>query len=705
VIGENFRMITILFKESGDTVTCSKKRILIGSDPKNDIVMSTVDAEPYHVQIKIVDSIIITSKSKNSITVDGLITKKHTLISFPFELSIGKETLFITDQTVLPTVASSPKRTVSTIDDGNPAQNALDVTLHDKISLDSLVANDSPSSTDYRGDQKIGGKGKKIIAVITLLILATFVVNSFLGKDVNTESSKIKSSKIESANKNNRVSDLSSEATDLDSKNKARLKPANVHYHLGLTAEREGHDEPTIINHYDAAAQQGHIESQYRLALRLQSGERKDLNKARSLLEKASSKGYKKAYYTLAQMYANGLGGKELKKEAFEYSLMACTIEGNGTLEYVSIDAMAYVGQCYHKGVGVTKDLNKALDYYIMAAKHDEPSSLYNLGVMHMNGEGVVLNAVKSLEFFEMAKENGSKAAAQELQRLSKLRVKESSKPIKYRPLFKELLDSSIMLGWNGKEKTVKIELLWEIRFGYYLSYIPLANIDLYKASIEEMKVGPYNGTFRLSLPCVDIVDINRWASTHFALDKVKGIGDLPKQPDSIEKGKAINLFCKSEDKAKRLLTGLFKLSEKTQPAEVKSASIKDVASFIKNFYESGNSDLNTRVTPTDFYADKVEFFGELKTLETIKQDQSVYEKKWTKRKFEINNEDIAVTEMVQGKFFSVKSKFSIYLENTESTLSGRRAGQLTVSLDDGKLKIIVVGSELVGKDLRKEKH
>jgi len=49
--------------------------------------------------------------------------------------------------------------------------------------------------------------------------------------------------------------------------------------------------------------------------------------------------------------------------------------------------AMAMLGVLYQKGLGVTADLNKAVDWYADAAEKDNLGAQYSLGEIYLSGE------------------------------------------------------------------------------------------------------------------------------------------------------------------------------------------------------------------------------------------------------------------------------------------------------------------------------
>ncbi|KAL3880340.1 hypothetical protein ACJMK2_032588 [Sinanodonta woodiana] len=63
---------------------------------------------------------------------------------------------------------------------------------------------------------------------------------------------------------------------------------------------------------------------------------------------------------------------------------------------------------CYETGNGVKKDLKKAMEYYHLAAEENHPMSLYNLGVLYLEGgEDVQVNKHLGIKYLEKSAELG----------------------------------------------------------------------------------------------------------------------------------------------------------------------------------------------------------------------------------------------------------------------------------------------------------
>ena len=74
-------------------------------------------------------------------------------------------------------------------------------------------------------------------------------------------------------------------------------------------------------------------------------------------------------------------------------------------------EAQASIAWLYQSGMGVTKDLNKALHYYQLAAGQSDAVAQNNLGVMYEQGLGVEKNLSVAREWYRKAAEQGYRFA------------------------------------------------------------------------------------------------------------------------------------------------------------------------------------------------------------------------------------------------------------------------------------------------------
>ena len=123
-----------------------------------------------------------------------------------------------------------------------------------------------------------------------------------------------------------------------------------------------------------------------------------DEKQAYSLCEKACKKEYWPAYFLLGEYYRNGIHVEaNLDQTLFFYLKSA----NNGYAH-----AQSVLGYLYYWGdpiIGKTKDYNSALKWFLMSAEQNDISALYYLGEMYNDGTGVSRDLNKSLEYHYMA--------------------------------------------------------------------------------------------------------------------------------------------------------------------------------------------------------------------------------------------------------------------------------------------------------------
>lgn len=84
-------------------------------------------------------------------------------------------------------------------------------------------------------------------------------------------------------------------------------------------------------------------------------------------------------------------------------------------------DAKSQFGlaRLYYNGDGVTKDDNKAAEWYQKAAEQGNDFAQFKLGAMYDKGEGVPKDAAKAAEWWKKAAAQGNDAAQESLKQLS----------------------------------------------------------------------------------------------------------------------------------------------------------------------------------------------------------------------------------------------------------------------------------------------
>jgi len=115
--------------------------------------------------------------------------------------------------------------------------------------------------------------------------------------------------------------------------------------------------------------------------------------------KKASDLGIPKAQYYLANMYLEGQGSTKNKTEA----IMWLKKSADGGFS----PAQVAMGLRNQFGIDVAKDLAKAYNLFLLAAKADDPDGQYYLAILIATGQGTVKNSKKALEWFRIAQSNG----------------------------------------------------------------------------------------------------------------------------------------------------------------------------------------------------------------------------------------------------------------------------------------------------------
>ena len=112
-------------------------------------------------------------------------------------------------------------------------------------------------------------------------------------------------------------------------------------------------------------------------------------------LIKEAEKGDLDAIYALGQAYWDGEGIKKKKTEAISWW-------DQGARSGSSACAVKLAGM-YEKGLIVKQDYNRAREYYMMAAYHDDPLGLYKMGYYYEFGYGIYKSLDEAMQYYEKA--------------------------------------------------------------------------------------------------------------------------------------------------------------------------------------------------------------------------------------------------------------------------------------------------------------
>ncbi|MBP9773291.1 MAG: sel1 repeat family protein [Candidatus Peribacteraceae bacterium] len=118
-----------------------------------------------------------------------------------------------------------------------------------------------------------------------------------------------------------------------------------------------------------------------------------------------ADQGNVQAMLSLGVVYVKGLGVEKNLEKAVEWFAKAA-LTGNVNGQY-------NLGLAYAKGNGVTKDLAKAAHYFRLAAEQNDSGAQYNLGVMYAVGEGLQKDPIQAYAWLDIAARNGYEGAAE----------------------------------------------------------------------------------------------------------------------------------------------------------------------------------------------------------------------------------------------------------------------------------------------------
>ncbi len=116
--------------------------------------------------------------------------------------------------------------------------------------------------------------------------------------------------------------------------------------------------------------------------------------------QEAANLGHAEAQYMLAVQYDNGQGTLKDRQTAHNWLLKAAQ---NG-----HVHAQYFVGEHYYYGECVKQDKQEAAKWYQKAANAQHPDAAFKLGLCYKNGNGVERDDNLAQQYFEKAKELGS---------------------------------------------------------------------------------------------------------------------------------------------------------------------------------------------------------------------------------------------------------------------------------------------------------
>lgn len=118
--------------------------------------------------------------------------------------------------------------------------------------------------------------------------------------------------------------------------------------------------------------------------------------RAEKLLADAES-GSGRAYTDLGKMYENGNGVEQDYEKALEYYILSAKAENP------DFKGMRLAGLMYQNGTGVAQDYSKAAECFQAAAEAGDVSGAYFLGVLYESGSGVEQSDAEAKKWYEKA--------------------------------------------------------------------------------------------------------------------------------------------------------------------------------------------------------------------------------------------------------------------------------------------------------------
>ena len=196
----------------------------------------------------------------------------------------------------------------------------------------------------------------------------------------------------------------------------------------------------TAVKWYRKSAEKGSIVGQYNLANKYYRGKgvEKNLSEAAKWFRKSAEQGDTVAQYDLGRLYERGEGVAKNEEEAVKWYKMAAeqnykeaflplayllteckTVKDEAAsvfwykkaIETGNPSALYNLGVMYMDGRGVEKDEIKAMEYFLQAAEKGDSKGLYSLGALYWDGRGVEKDEMKAMEYFLQAAEKGNAQA------------------------------------------------------------------------------------------------------------------------------------------------------------------------------------------------------------------------------------------------------------------------------------------------------
>ncbi|HCA5038924.1 TPA: sel1 repeat family protein [Acinetobacter baumannii] len=199
----------------------------------------------------------------------------------------------------------------------------------------------------------------------------------------------------------------------------AKNGDSQAQYNLGLMYKKGVNgvniDLEKAIYWYKKAIEQGDDDAKYNLAIiyATEGTEFSNPTLAFKLLSDLSQSGHKEAINYLGILYRNGIGVKKDYNKAFNLFEKAVSLNVSGS--------KFNLGNMYFNGYGTEVDYKKAAYWFDQAVRYEQDAyAAEMLGGMFYEGRGVEKNINKSLEFYQIAADQGDKDAAKNIEIIKK---------------------------------------------------------------------------------------------------------------------------------------------------------------------------------------------------------------------------------------------------------------------------------------------
>ena len=155
---------------------------------------------------------------------------------------------------------------------------------------------------------------------------------------------------------------------------------------------------------YGHAKAQAAVASEYELGIFIE----KDLKEAIRWYLKAAKQGNAFAQYSLGDIFYT----KKDYKKAFEWYILSINNDDRKSA-FTETPIFARIGEMYYIGKGIGKNYQKALQWYMKAAKSENADAYaqYSIGHMYDKGQGVKKNYIIAYAWYNLSSSNGFDAS------------------------------------------------------------------------------------------------------------------------------------------------------------------------------------------------------------------------------------------------------------------------------------------------------